>query len=298
MAVNPKVGADDTVKKKARSTSQFALILKRLKRSKSAIVGLCIILFLVIIAILAPWITPYRYDQTDLKNTFSPPTWQHPFGTDDLGRDILSRIMYGGRYSLRIGIIAVGAAAIAGTVIGSIAGYFGGWFDLILMRALDIFQAIPGLVLSIAVSAVLGAGFGNCILALAIGLTPGYARLIRASILNVRKMEYLEAATLINANHFRIIVKHVLPNAIAPLIVSATMGVASAILVAASLSFIGLGVQPPTPEWGAMLSAGRKYIRQYPHLVIFPGVTIMAAVLSLNMIGDGLRDALDPKLKN
>lgn len=298
MSMNQKVAVQDTVAKKAKSTSQFAMILKRLRRNKSAMVGLYIIIFLVVVAIISPWITPYRYDQTNLKNTFSPPSWEHPFGTDDLGRDILSRIMYGGRYSLRIGIIAVGAAAIAGIIIGSIAGYFGGWVDLVLMRLLDIIQAVPGLVLSIAVSAVLGAGFSNCILALAIGLVAGYARLIRASILNVRKMEYLEAAVLINASNFRIIVKHILPNAISPLIVSATMGVATAILVAASLSFIGLGVQPPTPEWGAMLSAGRNYIRQYPHLVIFPGITIMVAVLSLNMLGDGLRDALDPKLKN
>jgi len=298
MVMNQKMANQDNVKKKNKSSSQFAAILKRLRRNKSAMIGLYIILFLVIIAILAPWISPYKYDQTDLKNAFAAPSWQHPFGTDDLGRDILSRIMYGGRYSLRIGIIAVGAAAIAGIVIGSIAGYFGGSADLVIMRFLDIVQAVPGLILSIAVSAVLGAGFSNCILALAIGLTSGFARIIRASILNVRKMEYLEAAILINARNFRIIVKHVLPNAIAPLIVFATMNVASAILIAASLSFIGLGVQPPTPEWGAMLSAGRSFIRQYPHLVIFPGVTIMIAVLSLNMLGDGLRDALDPKLKN
>jgi len=298
MVMNHKKADQDNVKKRSKSNSQFAAIIKRLRRNKSAMIGLYIILLLVIIAIFAPWLSPYKYDQTDLKNAFAAPSWKHPFGTDDLGRDILSRIMYGGRYSLRIGIIAVVAAAIAGTVIGSIAGYFGGWADLIIMRFLDIVQAVPGLILSIAVSAVLGAGFSNCILALAIGLTSGFARIIRASILNVRKMEYLEAAILINASNFRIIARHVLPNAIAPLIVFATMNVASAILIAASLSFIGLGVQPPTPEWGAMLSAGRSFIRQYPHLVIFPGVTIMIAVLSLNMLGDGLRDALDPKLKN
>lgn len=283
---------------KLKKTSRFWTIVKRLAKDKAAIIGLVIVFALVVIAILAPWLSPYAYDQTDLKNTFSPPSLAHPFGTDDLGRDILSRIMYGGRYSLRIGIISITCAAIVGITIGSIAGYFGKWLDMTLMRVLDIFQAIPGLVLSIAVSAVLGAGFTNCIIALAIGLIPGYARMTRASILNVRKMEYLEAATIINASNFRIITKHVLPNAIAPMIVSATMGIASAILVAASLSFIGLGVQPPTPEWGAMLSAGRNYIRNYPHLVIFPGITIMLAVLSLNMLGDGLRDALDPKLKD
>ncbi len=281
-----------------KKTRQFTLIMRRLRKDKAAMTGLVVILALVVIAILAPWLSPYPYNKTNLKNTFAGPSLAHPFGTDDLGRDILSRLMYGGRYSLRIGIISISSAALVGISLGSIAGYYGGWLEMVLMRFLDIFQAIPGLVLSIAVSAVLGAGFTNCIIALAIGMVPGYARLTRASILNVRKMEYLEAATIINASDFRIITRHVLPNAIAPLIVSATMGIASSILVAASLSFIGLGVQPPTPEWGAMLSAGRSYIRNHPHLVIVPGITIMITVLSFNMLGDGLRDALDPKLKD
>lgn len=250
-----------------------------------------------LIAIFAPLIMPYGYEEIDIINANAGPSWEHWCGTDDLGRDILSRLMYGGRYSLRIGIVAVAFAAVAGAAIGAIAGYYGGAFDMTLMRILDIFQAIPGLILSIAVSATLGAGFTNCIIALAIGMVPSFARMARASILNIRKMEYLEAATSINASDFRIIVKHVLPNALSPLIVQGTMSVASAILVAASLSFIGLGVQPPTPEWGAMLSAGRNYIRNYPHIVFFPGVTIMIAVFALNVLGDGLRDALDPKLK-
>ncbi len=283
---------------KLKKNSQFKSVLLRLMKDKAAVIGLIIILLMASIAILAPYITPYPFDKTDIRNSFAGPSLAHPFGTDDLGRDILSRIMYGGRYSLRIGIISVSCALVFGITIGSLAGYFGGWLDMILMRFLDIFQAIPGLIFSIAVSAVLGAGFTNCIIALAIGLVPGYARLTRASILNVRKMEYLEAANIINASTFRIITRHVLPNAIAPLIVSATMGVATSILIAASLSFIGLGVQPPTPEWGAMLSSGRSYIRNHPHLVLFPGLTIMTAVLSLNMLGDGLRDALDPKLKD
>ena len=293
-----KVNTTGSKETKLKKTSQFKTVLQRLMKDKAAVIGLTIIVIFAIIAILAPYISPYPFDKTDIKNSFAGPSWEHPFGTDDLGRDILSRIMYGGRYSLRIGIISVSSALVVGIAIGSIAGYFGGWMDMILMRFLDIFQAIPGLIFSIAVSAVLGAGFTNCIIALAIGLVPGYARLTRASILNVRKMEYLEAANIINASTFRIITRHVLPNAIAPLIVSATMGVATSILIAASLSFIGLGVQPPTPEWGAMLSAGRSYIRNHPHLVLFPGLTIMTAVLSLNMLGDGLRDALDPKLKD
>lgn len=272
--------------------------MKRLKKNKMAVAGLIIILLMAIISIISPWISPYPYDKTNLLIMFEPPSAAHLFGTDELGRDILSRIMYGGRFSLRIGIISISCAAVAGAAIGSVAGYFGGKSDLIIMRFLDIVQAIPGLVLAIAVSATLGPGFTNCIIALAIGVTPAFARMTRASILNIRKMEYLEAATSINASSFRIIVRHVLPNALAPLIVQATMGIATAILIAASLSFIGLGVQPPTPEWGAMLAGGRNYITTYPHLVIFPGITIMLAVLSLNMLGDGLRDALDPKLKD
>lgn len=281
-----------------KKTNLFIETMRRLSKNVAAVIGLIIILILAFAAIFAPLLTPYNYAKTDLKNTFDKPSLAHPFGTDDLGRDILTRILFGGRFSLRIGIISIFFAVIGGLVVGSIAGYFGGKSDMIIMRALDVIQAVPGLILSIAVAAVLGPGFTNVIIALAIGMIPGFARMIRASILNVRKMEYIEAAQAINAGNFRIITRHVLPNAIQPLIVTATMGLASAILIAASLSFIGLGVQPPTPEWGAMLSAGRGYIRNYPHLVIFPGVTIMIAVLSLNMLGDGLRDALDPRLKD
>lgn len=283
---------------KLKKQSQFLITIQRLRKNKLAVAGLIIILLMAIIAIISPWISPYAYDKTNLSIMFEPPSAAHPFGTDELGRDILSRIMYGGRYSLRIGIISISCAAVAGAAIGSVAGYFGGKSDLIIMRVLDVIQAIPGLVLAIAVSATLGPGFTNCIIALAIGVTPAFARMTRASILNIRKMEYLEAATSINASSFRIISRHVLPNALSPLIVQSTMGIATAILIAASLSFIGLGVQPPTPEWGAMLAGGRNYITTYPHLVIFPGITIMLAVLSLNMLGDGLRDALDPKLKD
>ncbi|MCI9149243.1 MAG: ABC transporter permease [Lachnospiraceae bacterium] len=281
-----------------RKNRPFVTTFRRLCRNKMAVIGMCISIFLVLVAVFAPLLMPYPYDQSDFAATFAKPSSAHLFGTDDLGRDILSRLIYGARYSLQIGIISVAGAMVGGILLGSIAGYFGGWVDDVTMRFLDIIQAVPGMVLSIAVSAVLGPGFGNCILALTIGMIPSFSRMMRASILNVRKMEYLEAATSINCNHLRIILRHVLPNALSPLIVQATMSVATAILIAASLSFIGLGVQPPEPEWGAMLSAGRGYFRDYPHLVWFPGITIMVAVLSLNMFGDGLRDALDPKLKD
>ena len=283
---------------KKRRNSQFWLTLGRLKRNHLAMVGLVIIVVMIILALLAPYISPYPYEAADFKNRYATPSAEHWFGTDELGRDIFSRLLYGSRYSLRIGLISVAISAIGGIFFGAIAGYFGGAVDNIIMRLLDVLQAMPGIVLAIAISAALGPGLTNSVIALSISAIPGYARMTRASILNVRKMEYLEAATSINCSNARIIWKHVLPNALSPLIVQATMGIAGAIMGAAMLSFIGLGVQPPTPEWGAMLSAGRNYLRDYPHLCIFPGVMIMMAVLSLNMLGDGLRDALDPKLKD
>ena len=283
---------------KKRRNSQFWLTLGRLKRNHLAMVGLVIIVVMIILALLAPYISPYPYEAADFKNRYATPSAEHWFGTDELGRDIFSRLLYGSRYSLRIGLISVAISAIGGIFFGALAGYFGGAVDNIIMRLLDVLQAMPGIVLAIAISAALGPGLTNSVIALSISSIPGYARMTRASILNVRKMEYLEAATSINCSNARIIWKHVLPNALSPLIVQATMGIAGAIMGAAMLSFIGLGVQPPTPEWGAMLSAGRNYLRDYPHLCIFPVVMIMMAVLSLNMLGDGLRDALDPKLKN
>ena len=283
---------------KKRRNSQFWLTLGRLKRNHLAMVGLVIIVVMIILALLAPYISPYPYEAADFKNRYATPSAEHWFGTDELGRDIFSRLLYGSRYSLRIGLISVAISAIGGIFFGALAGYFGGAVDNIIMRLLDVLQAMPGIVLAIAISAALGPGLTNSVIALSISSIPGYARMTRASIMNVRKMEYLEAATSINCSNARIIWKHVLPNALSPLIVQATMGIAGAIMGAAMLSFIGLGVQPPTPEWGAMLSAGRNYLRDYPHLCIFPGVMIMMAVLSLNMLGDGLRDALDPKLKD
>ena len=275
---------------KKRRNSQFWLTLGRLKRNHLAMVGLVIIVVMIILALLAPYISPYPYEAADFKNRYATPSAEHWFGTDELGRDIFSRLLYGSRYSLRIGLISVAISAIGGIFFGALAGYFGGAVDNIIMRLLDVLQAMPGIVLAIAISAALGPGLTNSVIALSISSIPGYARMTRASILNVRKMEYLEAATSINCSNARIIWKHVLPNALSPLIVQATMGIAGAIM--------GLGVQPPTPEWGAMLSAGRNYLRDYPHLCIFPGIMIMMAVLSLNMLGDGLRDALDPKLKD
>ena len=291
-----KTASAEAPRKKKESMARITL--RRLLKNKMAMAGLVIIILMLLIAIFGEYLAPYDITAPDLLNTFSPPSKEHIFGTDDLGRDIFSRLIVGSRYSLRIGLISVAFSAIIGIALGAICGYFGGQVDNVIMRFMDVFQAIPSLVLAIAICAVLGPGINNCILAIAISNMPGYVRMARASVLNIRKMEYLEAATAINCSTTRIIVKHILPNALAPLIVQMTMNVATSILAAAQMSFIGLGVQPPNPEWGAMLSAGRNYIRNYPHLVIFPGVTIMITILSLNMLGDGLRDALDPKLKD
>lgn len=272
-------------------------VLKRLSRNHAAMVGLVLLCLLVIVAILAPWIAPYQYDLIDFSQMLAKPSMNHPFGCDELGRDILSRLMIGARYSLAIGLGSVLLSVLFGVIIGSAAGFFGGSVDNVIMRVLDIFASIPGLLMQIAISAVLGNGFDKTVFAISVSTMPMYVRILRASIMGVRDMEYVEAAASIGCKKFRLIWRHILPNALSALIVTATMGVASSILMAAGLSYIGLGVQPPTPEWGAMLSGARSYLRDYPHMVLFPGLVIAVTVLSLNMLGDGLRDALDPKLK-
>lgn len=284
--------------KKYKSESQILAVIKRMSKNKASITGLIILCILILIALLATWIMPYSYTKIDMGNKFATPSFEHLFGCDELGRDILSRLIYGSRYSLILGLGSVALSVMFGLVLGSLAGFFGGTVDVIIMRFLDIFSSIPGMLMAVVISAVLGSGFGNCILAISVSTMPQYVRLLRAQIMSIRNMEYLEASsTLQNCSKFRIIVKHVLPNSLSSLIVTATMGVASSILMAAGLSYVGLGVQPPNPEWGAMLSGARSYLRDYPHMVVFPGIVLAVTVLSLNMLGDGLRDALDPKLK-
>ena len=285
----------DTMKKKE---SMFFMTWKRLAKNKLAVAGLIVLIITALLAVFAPIAAPYGNEEQDLFNTLAGPSREHWLGTDNLGRDMLSRLIYGGRNSLTLGLISVALAAALGVILGAVSGYYGGKVDMVIMRLLDVLQAVPAILLAIAISATLGPGYMNCILALTISQIPGFTRMTRASCLNVQGMEYVEAARSINARERRIIFKHVLPNAISPIIVQATMSVATAILTSASLSFIGLGVQPPQAEWGAMLSAGRSYIRSNPHVIIYPGITIMIVVLSLNLLGDGLRDALDPRLKN
>jgi len=297
MSVKNKARGDRLTPHK-KNESLFFVTMRRLSKNKMAMAGLFIIVAMLLITVLAPYLAPHPFEETDLYNTFGTPSKEHPFGTDELGRDILSRLMIGTKYSLRIGFVSVAISTVIGVALGAICGYYGGIVDSIIMRIMDIFSALPALVMAIAICAVLGPGINNCIIAISFSSIPGFVRMARACVLNIREMEYLEAATAINCTTPQIILKHILPNAMAPLIVQMTMAVATNILSASNLSFIGLGVQPPDPEWGAMLSAGRNYIRNYPHMVMFPGITIMLCVLSLNMLGDGLRDALDPKLKN
>lgn len=270
----------------------------RFKKSKTALLGLIVILFLVVVAILAPVIAPYGFDEQDLLSTYEGPSADHWFGTDNLGQDIFSRLIYGARVSLSVGFIAVGLSLCVGGLLGALAGFYGGKVDNLIMRLMDILLAVPQILLAIAIVASLGPGLVNLFIAVGISSIPTYARTVRAAVISVKNSEYIEAARVSGVSDAGIIMRHILPNSMAPVIVQATLGVASAILTAAGMSFLGLGIQPPNPEWGSMLSTGRDYIRDYPHMTIFPGLAIMITILALNLLGDGLRDALDPKLKN
>ena len=254
-------------------------------------------LTLILLAIAAPLLAPFDPDVQDTARRLEAPSHDHPLGLDDLGRDVLSRILFGARVSLRVGFSVVILGSIIGVSLGSIAGYFGGAADLIVMRICDILLAFPGILLAIALVAVLGPSLNNVIIALAIINWVGYARLVRGQVLKVREMEYVTAAKALGARSPRVILRHVLPNVINPIIVMATLGLAGVILAEAALSFLGLGVQPPTPSWGKMLDSGRRYLGVANHLAIFPGAAIMLAVMGLNFLGDGLIDALDPKYR-
>lgn len=272
--------------------------LRRSVKSGSAKFGTVLFIFIVLVCVTAPLIAPYGFNDMDLQSIYSGPSLKHLCGTDGLGRDILTRLLYGGRYSLALGLSASVFGSLVGIVLGSIAGYFGGAIEAGIMRLMDVWSSLPSMLLCILVSTALGAGFFNTVLALAVGEVPVCVRLIRGQILAERSKEYLEAAESINCSKLSIMFKHLLPNVISPIIVHMTMGIGSTITMAAALSYIGLGVQPPTPEWGAMLSDARAHIINYPYLIMFPGLIIALTVLAINLMGDGLRDALDPKLRN
>lgn len=278
--------------------SLWGQVFVRLRKNRMALFGLAILVCLLLTALFANVIAPFPYDEQDLFATLEGPSMAHWFGTDEFGRDILSRIIFGSRISLQVGFVAVGFSVAVGGFLGAVAGYYGGKIDNVIMRFMDVLLSIPQLLLAISVAASLGPGLLNLMLAVGIAAIPQYARLVRASVLSIRDQEFVEAAISVGSSDLRIIFKHILPNCLAPIIVQATLGVAFAILTAAGLSFIGLGLEPPTPEWGAMLSGGREFIRDYPYMTMFPGMAIMITILGLNFLGDGLRDALDPKLRN
>lgn len=281
----------------AKSNSMFKYTMIRLKRNYLAIAGFAIILVLIVCAVFAGQLAPYAYDEQDYMMIRKPPTAKHLLGTDEFGRDVLSRLIYGARISLQVGLIAVSISLLLGGTIGAIAGYFGGKLDNILMRIMDIQVSIPTILLAIVISSALGPGLFNLMVAVGITSVPRFARLMRSSVLSIKGQEFIEAARAMGASNLRIILVYILPNCAAPLIVQTTLSVASAILYTATLSFLGLGIQPPYPEWGGMLSAARPYIRNSGYLSIFPGMAIMLTIVALNCIGDGLRDALDPKQK-
>ncbi|MDR1977687.1 MAG: ABC transporter permease [Synergistaceae bacterium] len=280
-----------------RKNSNLHLALIRLRRNRLALLGLAVLFVLVFTAVFADFIAPYDYAEQDLLESFEPPSRAHWFGTDEFGRDILSRVIYGGRISLQVGIVAVALALFIGGMLGAAAGYYGGRVDEVVMRVMDILISVPRILLSIAIAAVLGPGMLNLMIAIAIAATPAFARVIRGAVLSIIGNEYVEAARCMGATDTWIIVRHILPNCMGSIIVLTTLDVATAILAASSLSFLGLGIQPPYPEWGAMLSAARGYLRDDAYMTVFPGLAIMITIMSLNFLGDGLRDAFDPKQK-
>ena len=283
-----------------RKKSQAYEIWRRMRKNPSAMIGLVIFIFVLLVALCADFICDYDTAAItqDMANRLLPPSTEHWFGTDGYGRDTFARVIHGARISLAIGLAAtVGSVLISG-FLGAVCGYYGGKVDTVIMRIMDMFLAIPTELLALAIVASLGPSMTNLLIAVTIARIPPFTRIVRSSILSVIDQEYIEAARACGASDFIIIVRHVLPNALGPIIIQATMGVGRMILTAAGMSFIGMGVQPPTPEWGSMLSEGREFMRYSPYVTVFPGIAIILTSLSLNLLGDGLRDALDPKLKD
>jgi peptide/nickel transport system permease protein len=281
--------------KQRRVRTQWQLMASRLIANRLAVVGGVIILLMVISAVAAPLLTSHDPVEMRLSDRQLPPSRAHFFGTDEFGRDVFTRVLYGGRISLRVGIIAVSIGMIVGSVIGLAAGYFGRWFDMVSQRFIDVMLAFPDLILALAIVAVLGPSLTNVMIAIGISSIPVYARVMRGQVLSLREKEYVEAARAAGAGHMRLIFRHILPNALSPIVVIATLGIAAAILAGAGLSFIGMGAQPPSPEWGAMLARGREFLRNEWWIATFPGIFIAITVMGFNLLGDGLRDALDPR---
>ncbi|AZU60949.1 nickel transporter permease [Neobacillus mesonae] len=267
-------------------------------KNRLAVIGLAIVIFFIIIALIAPWIAPYGFKEQVMSERMQAPSSKHWFGTDDFGRDIFSRVLYGARISLWVGFFSVLGSVVAGTFLGIVAGYYGRWVDTIISRIFDIMLAFPSILLAIAVVAILGPSLQNALIAIAVINVPNFGRLVRSKVLSVKQEEYIMSARAIGMKDSRILFRHILPNSISPVIVQATLAIATAIIEAAALGFLGLGAQPPTPEWGKMLADSKNYITNAPWTLFFPGMAIMLTVLGFNLMGDGLRDVLDPKMKN
>lgn len=270
---------------------------KYYSKNKIAVIALVILAIIIICAIFADLIAPYDYTAQFPTNNFQPPSSEHLMGTDNFGRDIFSRVLRGAQISLKIGFTSVIISTVIGVIIGAFAGYYEGAFDAIVMRVMDTILSIPQLVLAIALAAALGGGMRNLILAVSLSSIPNYAKIVRSQVMSVKNLEYIESARLSGVKGLKLIFMEILPNCFAPIIVQATIGVGTAILSAASLSFIGMGIMPPEAEWGQMLSEGRAYIRNYPHMTLFPGLAIAITILVLNIVGDAFRDAFDPKYR-
>lgn len=287
-----------TTKQKFKKNSQLYDVWRRLRKNRLAVAGLIILVLMLLMMIFADQLVSYEVViKQDIMNKLQPPSKEHWMGTDSFGRDILARIIHGSRVSLSVGFISVALSLLAGGAIGAIAGFYGGKIDIILMRFMDMFLAMPSMLLAICIVSVLGPGMFNLLLAISLSSIPRFSVIVRSSVMTVKNSEFVEAARATGANTLRIITRYILPNSMGPIIVQATLSMAGVILTASSLSFIGLGVSPPQPEWGSILTEGKEFIRESPYLVLFSGLAIMISVLALNFLGDGLRDALDPRLK-
>ncbi|KKI92996.1 peptide ABC transporter permease [Bacillus sp. SA1-12] len=297
MAELAKKPSITTSEVKIEGSSPWKEAGKAFCRNKLALIGLGIVLFFIILALLAPVIAPYGFKDQELSKRLLAPSSEHWFGTDDFGRDIFSRIVYGARISLWVGFFSVLGSAVVGTILGIVAGYYGKWADTIISRCFDILLAFPSILLAIAVVAILGPSLQNALIAIAIINIPNFGRLVRSKVLSVKQEEYIMAARAIGMKDKRILFLHILPNCMTPIIVQASLAIATAIIEAAALGFLGLGAQAPAPEWGKMLADSKQYLVQAPWTLFFPGVAIMLTVLGFNLMGDGLRDVLDPKMK-
>lgn len=280
-----------------KNESYFMSVWNEFRKNRAAVMGMSILFAIIVVAIFADFLAPYDPIEQVYADALQGPSTAHWFGTDEFGRDIFSRVLYGARVSLLVGVVSVAIACVIGSLLGASAGYFGSGYDAVVMRCMDVLLAIPSLLLNLSIVSALGKSVFNMMLAVGVSNIPRYCRIMRASVLQIKNAEYVDAARITGASHMLIIIRHIIPNCLAPIIVQATLSVGSAIIACAGLSFLGVGVPAPTPEWGAMLSNGKDFLRHNAYITIFPGLAIMLTVLSLNLMGDGLRDAFDPKLR-